>query len=150
MLLLLPGQIDLQRCILYSWIILSLPLPPPPPSLFPFPPFLPLTLPLSLPPSLPPSLTPPTLPLYRFIPTLSNFPKIFLIAPTLFLALLAIVVLLGERWLGGPYVNTPLDVPPAVSNEWRNESVYRTRLWGTYRWAELTFIIFGGAAIIMN
>ena len=37
------------------------------------------------------------------------------------------------RLWGGPVVSQPLDVPPAVSSEWRNSSVYDRRLWGSYR-----------------
>jgi len=33
----------------------------------------------------------------------------------------------------GPAVNQPLNMPKAVSSEWRNDTVYNERLWGTYR-----------------
>ena len=42
-------------------------------------------------------------------------------------------IVIGCRWFLGPLVNTPLDVPLVVSEEWRNDSVYRERLWGAYR-----------------
>ncbi len=56
-----------------------------------------------------------------------------LIAPALALGLLAVVVVIGDLWLRGVTVNVSLDAPPVVSDEWRNDSVYHSRLWGTYR-----------------
>ena len=34
-------------------------------------------------------------------------------------------------------VNAPLDVPKAVSDDWRNDSVYSERLWGSYRYTQI-------------
>ncbi len=34
----------------------------------------------------------------------------------------------------GPSLNQPLNVPKAVSSDWRNDTVYKERLWGTYRY----------------
>ena len=55
------------------------------------------------------------------------------VLPALVLGAVAMVVYLGEMWWAGSGVNKPLPLPPAVSEVWRNESVYLTRLWGTYR-----------------
>ena len=34
----------------------------------------------------------------------------------------------------GPSLNQPLNAPKAVNPDWRNDSVYNERLWGTYRY----------------
>ena len=59
--------------------------------------------------------------------------RLWIILPAIFTAFVAIAVFISERWLLGPYVNMPLDLPSALEGSWRNESVYRDRLWGTYR-----------------
>ena len=45
-----------------------------------------------------------------------------------------------SSFLGGPVVNVPLDAPRAVADEWRNDSIYNQRLWGSYRYANSTVI----------
>ena len=57
----------------------------------------------------------------------------YIVLPALLLGAVAIVVYLGEAWLLGSGVNQPLPLPRAVSDEWRNDDIYLTRLWGTYR-----------------
>ena len=32
-------------------------------------------------------------------------------------------------------MNTPLDAPRAVADDWRNNSIYSQRLWGSYRYS---------------
>ena len=59
--------------------------------------------------------------------------SVHLVLPALLLGGVAVVVYFGELWLLGSGVNKPLPLPPAVSKEWRNDDVYLTRLWGTYR-----------------
>lgn len=50
------------------------------------------------------------------------------------IGVLAILVYyFGEQWLFGPAVNRPLSLTLAVSDEWRKDSEYGTRVWGTYR-----------------
>lgn len=44
-----------------------------------------------------------------------------------------LLVYIGNQWLSQPAVNRRLPLIPAVSSEWRNESEYGSRLWGTYR-----------------
>ena len=55
------------------------------------------------------------------------------VLPALLLGGVAVVVYFGELWLLGSGVNKPLPLPPAVSDEWRSDDIYLTRLWGTYR-----------------
>lgn len=62
-----------------------------------------------------------------------GLPIHYVVLPALLLGGVAVVVYVGERWLLGPAVNTPVPLPPAVSEEWRVEDTYLTRLWGTYR-----------------
>ena len=62
-----------------------------------------------------------------------SMPVHCVVLPALVLGALAMVVYLGEMWWAGSGVNKPLPLPSAVSDVWRNESVYLTRLWGTYR-----------------
>ena len=62
-----------------------------------------------------------------------GMPVHYVVLPALLLGALAVVVYFGEVLWAGPGVNRPLPLPPAVSDVWRNDSVYLTRLWGTYR-----------------
>ena len=57
----------------------------------------------------------------------------YLVLPALLLGGVAVAVYLGEAWLLGPRVSSPLPLPKAVSNSWRTGDSYLTRLWGTYR-----------------
>eukprot|EP00731_Ephydatia_muelleri_P017350 Em0010g448a len=59
--------------------------------------------------------------------------RLWLILPAVFTAFVAIGVFISEKWFLGPHVNVPLDLPSVLEGSWRNESVYRDRLWGTYR-----------------
>ena len=63
-----------------------------------------------------------------------GMPIHYVVLPALLLGGVAVLVYFGEQWFLGPAVNRPLLLPPAVSEEWRNDSVYLTRLWGTYRY----------------
>ena len=63
----------------------------------------------------------------------SRLPIHYLVIPALLLGGVAVVVFLGEQLLLGPEVARPLPLPAAVATEWRNESEYGSRLWGTYR-----------------
>ncbi|CAI8033803.1 Mannosyl-oligosaccharide glucosidase [Geodia barretti] len=62
-----------------------------------------------------------------------RMPVHYVVLPALLFGGVAIVVYFGEMWWAGPGVNKPLPLPRAVSETWRNDSVYLTRLWGTYR-----------------
>ena len=62
-----------------------------------------------------------------------GMPVHYVVLPALLLGGVAMLVYVGERWLFGLAVNKPLPLPPAVSDEWRKDDVYLTRLWGTYR-----------------
>lgn len=62
-----------------------------------------------------------------------GMPVHYVVLPALLLGGVAVLVYVGEQWLLGPAVNSPLPLPPAVSEEWRNGATYLTRLWGTYR-----------------
>ena len=64
-----------------------------------------------------------------------GLPVHYIALPALLLGGVAILVYFGEQWLLGPAVNRPLPLTPAVSSQWRNESEYGSRVWGTYRWA---------------
>ena len=67
-------------------------------------------------------------------PSKARMPVHYVVIPALLLGGMAVVVYVGEQWLLGPAVNTPVPLPPAVSEEWRQEDSYLTRLWGTYRY----------------
>ena len=62
-----------------------------------------------------------------------RMPVQYVVLPALLFGGVAIIVYFGEMWWAGPGVNKPLPLPRAVSETWRNDSVYLTRLWGTYR-----------------
>lgn len=62
-----------------------------------------------------------------------GMPVHYMVLPAVLLGGVAILVYIGEQWLLGPAVNRPLPLTPAVSSEWRNDSEYGSRLWGTYR-----------------
>ena len=65
---------------------------------------------------------------------------------------LAIVSLVPHRMFAGPLVNSPLDVPGAVSDDWRNDSVYSERMWGSYRYGRLaqTHIVVERGTLIFS
>ena len=62
-----------------------------------------------------------------------GMPVHYIVLPALLLGGVAVVVYFGEAWWMGSGVNKPLPLPTAVSDTWRNDNIYHTRLWGTYR-----------------
>ena len=62
-----------------------------------------------------------------------GMPVHHIVLPALLLGGVAVVVYFGEAWWMGSGVNKPLPLPTAVSDTWRNDNIYHTRLWGTYR-----------------
>ena len=65
--------------------------------------------------------------------SVGGMPIHYVVLPARLLGGVAVTVYLVEAWLLGSGVNKPLPLPLAVSREWRNDDVYLTRLWGTYR-----------------
>lgn len=59
--------------------------------------------------------------------------KTWIALPAIVMTAVALTVVLVERWYAGPLVSQPLDAPLAVSDDWRNHSIYDKRLWGSYR-----------------
>ena len=63
----------------------------------------------------------------------SRSPVIWLVIPSVLLAVAAVVVVIVEFWLAGPAVTQPLVLPLVIDRNMTSSTEYLKRTWGSYR-----------------